>query len=93
MSKPEYTQDNIDRLIEEVTQHFYNDRHDLYMSNKEKFEDDWKMFKLDEIDLEREIEEIETEAEVVGGMTVEIDRTPANWTFDITDDYLELEDE
>jgi hypothetical protein len=30
---------------------------------------------------------------VVGGMTVEIDRTPANWTFDITDDYLELEDE
>ena len=34
MSKPEYTQDNIDRLTEEVTQHFYNDRHDLYMSNK-----------------------------------------------------------
>ena len=91
MSKPEYTQDNIDRLTEEVTTHFYNDRHDLYMSDKEKFEDDWKMFKLDEIDLEREIEEIE--AEVVGGMTVEISGTPVNWTFDTTHDYLELEDE
>ena len=51
------------------------------------------MFKIDEIDLDREIEEIEIEAEVVGGMTVEIDGTPVNWTFDITDDYLELEDE
>ena len=84
MSKPEYTQDNIDRLTEEVTQHFYNNRYAIYMSNKERFEDDWKILMLDEIDLEREIEEIEVEA--TGGMS-------ADWTFDTTDDYLELEDE
>ena len=93
MNKPEYTQDNIDRLTEEVTQHFYNDRHDLYMSNKEKFEDDQKTFKLDETDLEREIEEIEDEAEAVGGMTIELDGTPFNWTFDITDNDCEFENE
>tara|TARA_R110000824_G_scaffold24319_1_gene85814 strand:+ start:821 stop:1387 length:567 start_codon:yes stop_codon:yes gene_type:complete len=31
--------------------------------------------------------------EVVGGMIVEVDDTPVNWTFDTTDNYLELEDE
>ena len=31
--------------------------------------------------------------EVVGGMIVEVDDTPVNWTFHTTDDYLELEND
>ena len=31
--------------------------------------------------------------EVVGGMIVQVDSEPVEWTFDTTHDYLELEDE